>query len=72
MKFEKLFSCVKAAIAAVIFLGAAGSSAWAGGDATCSGGSIASGVYSNLNIAGSSRIASGEMWHLALNRDIVD
>ena len=61
MKFEKLFSCVKAAIAAVIFLGAAGSSAWAGGDATCSGGSIASGVYSNLNIAGTCAVDSGSV-----------
>ena len=55
------FSCVKAAVAAVVLLGATGSSAWAAGDATCSGGSIAAGIYSNLNIAGTCAVDSGSV-----------
>jgi hypothetical protein len=37
---------------AVVFLVAASANGASMGDATCIGGSIASGVYSNLNIAG--------------------
>ena len=55
MTFEKLICCVNA----VVLLGAGGSSAWAASDANCSGGPIASGVYSDLNITGAFAVDKG-------------
>ena len=65
MMCEK-FSCVKAAVAAVVLMGATASSAWAAGTCSVNGGpatsgSIASGVYSNLTIAGTCAVDSGSV-----------
>lgn len=54
-----LFSFIKATAAAVVLLAASNAAAWAAGDVTCSGGSIASGIYSSLKIAGTCTVDSG-------------
>ena len=55
------FSFVKATAAVVAVMAASTGAAWAASDATCSGGSIAPGVYSSLNIAGTCAVDSGSV-----------
>ena len=65
--YRWVFCLVAATVAMVVLVGAsAGVVASSdddsdGGDATCSGGSIASGVYKNLNIAGSCTVDAGSV-----------
>jgi hypothetical protein len=62
IKRSILFSFVRATTVVVVIMVAASSgAAWAAGDATCSGGSIAAGVYSNLNIAGACAVDKGSV-----------
>lgn len=56
-----LFSFAKAAVALVVLVAASASGASAAGDETCYGGSIASGVYSSLKIAGACTVDSGSV-----------
>jgi hypothetical protein len=68
--YRRLFSYVAATVAVVFLVAASvGNASVAaragddsdGGDATCSGGSIASGVYKNLNIAGVCTVDAGSV-----------
>ena len=59
--YRRLFSFVAAGGALVVLLGASAGNALAAGDATCAGGSIASGVYSSLKIAGTCTVDSGSV-----------
>src|SRR5215831_11964461 len=61
IKRSVLFSFVKATAAVVVIMAASSGAAWAAGDATCSGGSIAAGIYSNLNIAGTCAVDKGSV-----------
>ena len=56
--YRRLFGFVAATVAVVV-LGASAGAAWAAGDATCSSGSIASGIYSSLKIAGACAVDAG-------------
>ena len=64
-EYRRLFGFVAVTVAVVVLVGAsAGASAGDAsgmGDATCSGGSIAPGVYSNLNIAGVCTVDAGSV-----------
>ncbi len=55
------FSIVKAAAAVVVLVAMSAGSASAASLATCSGGSIAPGVYSSLNITGACAVDSGSV-----------
>src|SRR5579862_6740835 len=56
-----LFSFVNVTAAVVVIMAATSGAASAASDKTCSGGSIASGVYSNLTIAGTCAVDSGSV-----------
>ena len=60
MTREILLSFVEGTVSVVFLVVAAASHAYAA-DATCSGGSIASGVYSSLKIAGTCTVDSGSV-----------
>jgi hypothetical protein len=57
--YRRLFGFEAATVAVVVLLGASAGAAWAAGDATCSSGSIASGIYSSLKIAGACAVDAG-------------
>jgi hypothetical protein len=59
--YRRLFGFVAAAVAVVVLVGASAGDAWgsAKGEATCTGGSIASGIYSSLKIAGACAVDAG-------------
>lgn len=57
---HRLFSFVAATVAVTALLGASAANALAG-ETTCSGGSIASGIYSNLKIAGTCAVDAGSV-----------
>jgi hypothetical protein len=69
--YRRLFGFVAATVAAVVLAGASAGDATprgmgsrassAGGNATCFGGSIAAGVYSNLSIAGACNVDAGSV-----------
>src|SRR5271168_2934895 len=61
MTFKKLSSFVAAAGAAVVLMAAMAPNASAASDATCNGGSVAPGVYSNLKIAGVCSLDAGKV-----------
>ena len=63
--YDRLFGFVAANVAVVVLVGASAGASPADasglGDATCSGGSIAPGVYSNLNVAGVCTVNAGSV-----------
>jgi hypothetical protein len=56
-----LFGIVQAIVAIVVLMAAGAGAASAASDATCSGGSIAPGVYASLKIAGTCGVDSGSV-----------
>ena len=60
VRSQRLFSSIGPVVAVVVFLAGAGH-AFAAGDSTCWGGSISSGAYSNLSIAGACTVDAGSV-----------
>jgi|HubBroStandDraft_6_1064221.scaffolds.fasta_scaffold27437_4 hypothetical protein len=59
--FRGLFGFLAATVAVIVLMGVSAVDAWAHGDVTCVGGSIASGTYETLHISGACTVDAGSV-----------